>query len=75
MESEKPFFCFPIVYGGEAVICKVVMQEQEYDIYFDDEMMATLTVTDGGEWIQFSGVLLPKSIIGEIGNNIEDQYE
>ncbi|MBL4677463.1 MAG: hypothetical protein JKY70_14860 [Mucilaginibacter sp.] len=74
MESEKPFFCFPLVYSDDAVICKVMMQEQGYDIYFDDRIMATLAHTEDFTWIQSSGVLLPESLINEIGNHIESEY-
>ncbi|WP_186461882.1 hypothetical protein [Mucilaginibacter pallidiroseus] len=75
MESENPFFCFPLVYGDEAVVCKAVMQDIGYDIEFDGRWMASIAHTEDWTWIQSAGVILPAAIIEEIGLRIESEYK
>ena len=74
MENQNPFFSFPIVYGESAVICKVLMQESGYDVFFDDRPVASIEHTEEWTWIQASGVILPQTIIDEIGFEIEKKY-
>ncbi|SEO08846.1 hypothetical protein SAMN05192574_105258 [Mucilaginibacter gossypiicola] len=75
MESETPSFRFALEYAGESVNCEVVMKSACYDILFDDRWMASIEHTDDFTWIQASGVILPESIIDEIGLRVESEYK
>jgi hypothetical protein len=75
MKTKNPSFIFPIVYADAAVICKVTMKENRYDIHFDGRWMASIGHTEEWTWIQEDGVILPDAIIEEIGLKIESEYK
>ena len=75
MEEQNPAFNFELVYAEKIVNCKVIMQPQGYDVIFDGRFMATIAHTDDWTWIQESGVILPGSIIEEIGLRVESEYK
>ncbi|WPU99193.1 hypothetical protein SNE26_24580 [Mucilaginibacter sp. cycad4] len=75
MEDQTPVFSFEIEYAGETVICKVIMQSINYDVLFNERFMATIGHTGEWTWIQESGVILPDSVIEEIGYRIESEYK
>jgi hypothetical protein len=75
MEIENPSFTFPIVYAEAAVICAVIMEENRYNVHFDGRWMASIGHTEEWTWIQEDGVILPDSIIEEIGLRIESEYK
>lgn len=75
MEDQTPIFSFEIGYASETVTCKVIMQPQSYDVFFNGRFMATIGHTDDWTWIQESGVILPASVIDEIGYRIESEYK
>ncbi|GAA4326037.1 hypothetical protein GCM10023149_28630 [Mucilaginibacter gynuensis] len=64
-----------MVYAENSVNCKVVMENEFYDVYFDGRWMAAIAHTDEWTWIQASGVPLPENIIEEIGARIESEYK
>jgi len=64
-----------MIYADKAVLCKVTMQENSYDILFDGRLMASIAHTEDWTWIQASGVILPETIIDEIGFEIENKYK
>ncbi|MGF7036866.1 hypothetical protein [Mucilaginibacter lappiensis] len=70
----NPVIGFGIVYGDEMIYCEASMAERSYDIYFDGTWTASVAYTDQFHWIQASGVILPQSIIDEIGQRIESYY-
>jgi hypothetical protein len=75
MESENPSFSFELDYADNAVVCKVIMQPDGYDILFDGRPMASIAHTDEWTWIQASGAILPQTIIDEIGFRVESEYK
>jgi hypothetical protein len=75
MDNPNPSFNFTIIYAEKAVDCEVIMQETGYDILFDGRWMASIAHTEEWTWIQASGVILPNSIIAEIGFEIENEYK
>ncbi len=75
MESENPSFSFILDYANKAVVCEAIMQINAYDILFDGRFMASIVHTDYWTWIQSSGIILPQSIIDEIGFRIESEYK
>ena len=75
MESQSPTFNFAIEYAAKTVNCEVMMQPDAYDILFDGRWMASITHTEEWTWIQASGVILPDSIIDEIGFRVESEYK
>lgn len=75
MEPTNPSFSFPLEYAGEMVICEVVMQEEGYGILFDGRWMGAIAHTEDWIWIQSSGVILPESVIDEIGLRVENEYK
>ena len=75
MEDQSSAFSFELEYAGETVNCKVNMQAQSYDILFDGRYMATIAHTGDATWTLESGVILPESIIEEIGLRVENEYQ
>ena len=75
MESLNPSFSFALVYADQLVDCKVIMQEEGYEVLFDGRWMASLAHTDEWTWIQASGVILPEEIVEEIGFRVESEYK
>ena len=71
---ENPVIGFGIAYGDEMIYCEASMAETSYDIFFNGKWMASIEHTDHLDWIQASGVILPQSIIDEIGQRIESHY-
>jgi hypothetical protein len=74
MESQAPSFSFALEYASKAITCEVIMNPQSYDILFDGRWMASIAHTDEWTWIQASGVILPESVIDEIGLRVESEY-
>ena len=72
---QHPTFNFNLDYAGTTVDCKVVMEDRSFTIFFDDRLMATIAHTDDMDWIQESGVILPESIVEEIGCRVESEYK
>jgi len=72
---DNPVIGFGIAYGNEMIYCEARMDERSYDIYFDGTWTASVAYTDQFYWIQESGVILPQSIIHEIGQRIEENYK
>ncbi|NOW96084.1 hypothetical protein [Mucilaginibacter sp. SG564] len=70
----NPVIGFGIVYGDEMIYCEASMTERSYEIFFNGLWMASVEHTDQFNWIQASGVILPQSIIDEIGQRIESHY-
>lgn len=70
----NPIIGFGIVYGEEIIYCEASMAERSYEIYFNGKWMASVEHTEYLNWIQASGVILPQSIIDEIGQKIERHY-
>ena len=70
----NPVIGFGIVYGDEIIHCEASMAERSYEIFFNGKWMASVEHTDELNWIQASGVILPQSIIDEIGQKIESHY-
>ena len=75
MESQQPSFSFPLTYADMTVNCEVIMEHEGYEILFDGRSMGTIAHTDDWTWIQASGVILPHSIIDEIGFRVESEYK
>ena len=75
MESQNPSFSFELEYAAKVVKCKVIMQDNGYDILFDGRLMGSIEHTDEWTWIQASGVILPDSVIEEIGDRVESEYK
>jgi hypothetical protein len=75
MESKHPSFSFELEYAGQHVNCNVIMQSNEFDILFDGCSMGSIAYNEKQTWILSSGSILPDSIVEEIGNRIESQYE
>jgi hypothetical protein len=73
MKGQSPAFSFELNYAGETVNCEVNMQPQSFDIWFGGRFMATIAYTGEMTWIQESGVILPQSVIEEIGLRIESE--
>ena len=75
MEDQIPSFSFELEYAGNTVTCEVTMQARSYDIFFDGRLMGAIAHTGDAAWIQESGVILPDSIIEEIGLRVESEYQ
>lgn len=65
---------FGIEYSDELIYCEVNMDGRSYDIYFNGKWTGSVEYTDGFNWIQASGAILPQSIIDEIGERIENNH-
>jgi hypothetical protein len=73
--TEHPVFGFGIDYANELMYCEVVMHHNHYEVLFNGAWRGTVAHTENFEWIQASGVILPQSIVDEIGLKIESQYK
>ena len=71
---EYPVIAFGLAYGNELVFCEAVMKDNHYEVLFDGKWMASIVHNDEMEWMQESGVILPETIIEEIGLRIESYY-
>lgn len=74
MEEQHPTFNFALEYAGNTVNCEVIMKPNAYDVVFEGRWMASIEHTEDWTWMQASGVILPDTIIAEIGFQIESQY-
>jgi hypothetical protein len=75
MGNTNPTFNFELEYASNTVDCKVVMQDDSYNIYFDDRFMGSIAYTEEWTWIQASGVIIPETVIEEIGLRVESEYK
>jgi hypothetical protein len=71
---ENPVIGFGLEYAGNLVYCEATMQDNYYDISFDEIWIATVEHDEDLNWLQASGIILPQSIINEIGQRIERAY-
>ena len=71
---ENPSIQFGLAYGNEIKSCRVVMQDTSYDVYFNNEWIASIMHDDNWDWRLASGTILPESIIDAIGLKIESNY-
>jgi hypothetical protein len=74
-DMEHPVIGFGLAYAGELVYCEAVMQENEFDVLFDGNWVASIAHNEDWDWMQASGVILPEQIIAEIGLRIESHYQ
>lgn len=74
MQDIHPAFGFGIGYANRLIYCEVIMQEQAYDILFNNRWIATQAYSENFNWIQCAGVILPQEIVDEIGGRIENVY-
>lgn len=74
-DKEHPVIGFGLDYANQLVFCEAIMQDRFYDIHFDGKWMASVIYNDDMEWSQASGMILPGSIIGEIGYRIDSNYK
>lgn len=75
MDIDNPFFQFELMYADQIVICTVVMQTDGYEVLFDGRPMASVVHAEDWSWVQASGVILPQTIVDEIGLRIESEYK
>lgn len=74
-ENENPTIAFGLDYGGQLIFCEAIMQEAHFDIHFDGKWIASIAHNDDWDWMQSSGIILPETIIDEIGLRIESYYQ
>lgn len=74
-EMQHPEIGFGMVYADELIYCEAVMKDNHYDVLFDGKWVASIAHNDDWDWIQASGVILPETIIEEIGLRIESNYQ
>jgi hypothetical protein len=68
-------FEFPLVYEGEAVLCRVAMGESGFGVLFDNTLVAEINVKDDGvNWEVTSGGPLNDDVVYEIGKEIDRHY-
>ena len=73
--EENPVEGFGLSYNEELIYCEVVMHESHYEVLFNGNWIASVEMDGDGMWMQASGVILPQSIIDEIGKKIEEHYD
>lgn len=73
-DNEYPIFGFGIDYAGRLVYCEVTMKESRYEIFFDGIYVAEIQMNDEIEWSLTGGMILPQTIISEIGRRIHSRY-
>jgi len=71
---DNPVIGFGIEYAGEMMYCEARMADTSYDIYFDNNWIASIEHNDSWDWMQASGTILPQATIDEIGLKIESHY-
>ncbi len=74
-EMEYPVIGFGLAYADELIFCEAVMKDNHYDVLFDGKWVASIAHNDDWDWMQASGVILPETIIEEIGLRIESNYQ
>jgi hypothetical protein len=74
-EMQHPVIGFGLAYGGELLFCEAIMRDKCYDVHFDGKWVAAIVYNDDMEWSQASGVILPETIIEEIGFRIDSNYK
>jgi hypothetical protein len=74
-DKEYPVIGFGLAYADQLIYCEAVMQENHFAILFDGKWVASIAHNDYWDWVQASGVILPETIIEEIGLRIESNYQ
>lgn len=74
-EMQHPVIGFGLDYGNQLTFCEAIMNDDHYDVLFDGNWVASIGHNDDWDWMQSSGVILPESIIAEIGLRIESYYQ
>jgi len=74
-EQEHPVIGFGLDYGNQLIYCEAVMQEDHFDVHFDGKWVASIAHNENWDWMQASGVILPETIVDEIGLRIESYYQ
>lgn len=74
-DKEHPVIGFGLDYADELVYCEAVMKENHYEVLFDGKWIASVVHNDNMEWSQASGLILPESIIEQIGYRIDSNYK
>jgi hypothetical protein len=74
-DTQYPVIGFGLEYGNELIYCEAVMKDNYYDIHFDGKWVASIAHNEDWDWMQASGVILPETIIDEIGLRIESNYQ
>ncbi|MDO3627537.1 hypothetical protein [Mucilaginibacter sp. BT774] len=72
--AENPVKGFGLSYNEELIYCEVVMHENHYEVLFNGNWIAAIEMNGHGRWMQASGIILPQSIIHEIGEKIGHFY-
>ncbi len=74
-ETQHPVIGFGLDYSSQLIYCEAVMKENHYDVLFDGVWVASIAHNDDWNWMQASGVILPETIIDEVGLRIESNYQ
>lgn len=74
-EQEHQVIGCGLDYGNQLIYCEAVMQEDHFDVHFDGKWVASIAHNENWDWMQASGVILPKTIVDEIGLRIESYYQ
>jgi len=74
-EQEHPVIGFGLDYGNQLIYCEAVMQEDHFYVHFDGKWVASIAHNENWDWMQASGVILPETIVDEIGLRIESYYQ
>lgn len=72
---QHPVIGFGLVYANQLIYCEAVMRDNEYDVLFDGNLVASIAHNENWDWMQASGVIMAEETIAEIGLRIESHYQ
>ena len=72
---QYPVIGFGLIYSNELIYSEAIMKEDHFEVLFDGNWVASMAHSDGWDWMQASGIILPYQIIAEIGLRIESHYQ
>jgi hypothetical protein len=71
-DLDQQEFLFPIVFHGEAAICRVAIGESGFSVLMDDRFIAEVNMDDEGiNWVVVNGEPIDEDTLYEIGKQIE----
>lgn len=69
-----PSLGFGLEYPSELIYCEVIPNEQAFEVLFNGKPVAEIQLNENMNWMLFSGIPLPNTIINEIGWRIENVF-
>ncbi|TZF82586.1 hypothetical protein FW774_13840 [Pedobacter sp. BS3] len=64
-------FQFYIHHNGRKELCNITVNDDNYDVYFDDKFITHLRYDHHGKWYRLGGEELPEETVEKIGDGID----